>query len=101
MSLYSSNPQFHRLRFSVPNYALPYNAPLRPQLYQKPDGSYGAVYNTVGGSFGNCNGNPMPPYDFINPVGAMAYSQTYPVMGYGPAEICSYIERRRPYRCCP
>ena len=63
-------PYDNRMRFSIPNWANPYNAPVIPK-----DG----VYHTVGGKFGNFNKqDPYPPFDYYCPSrSGQCYRLTY------------------------
>ena len=97
----NSCPNYNRVSYTLPNFAMPYNAPVQPDLFISRWGGLGTVYRTASGTFGNCDGSAMPPYDFICPVSRMCYSQTSNLVGYTANDICRNIRwARRPLQTC-
>ena len=82
-----------RVKTSLPDYAFPYQLPLKPKptTFNCMGKNTGSVYTTPNVVYGNCSGRPLPGaggWDFVCPKGQMCYSQTTPLAGDTPQDIC-------------
>jgi hypothetical protein len=96
-------PYSNRQSYSIPNWANPYNAAVKPHYFADPAGRVGSITQTVAGSFGNCptfcNSSNCGGYDWICPMSSPCYSQTSPVVGWNPQQICNNIQGLRYPNC--
>lgn len=89
-------PTYRRVQTSLPSYAQPYNLPIKPMPWRPPCQAYeqapwGSMYHTETGVYGMCSGGASPGpngYDFICPKGKLCISQSSPLVGVRPQDIC-------------